>query len=82
MSAIPPDADIERWTYDVRFVPTQRKSTTSFDHLVGAGNQCRWHFETKCHRSFEVAGPRLCDISKMALLSHFLPCLDAARCRQ
>jgi hypothetical protein len=21
MSAIPPDADIERWTYDVRFVP-------------------------------------------------------------
>jgi hypothetical protein len=22
MSGIPPDADIERWTYDVRFVPT------------------------------------------------------------
>src|SRR5262249_28329478 len=29
-------------------------STPSFDHLVGAGEQRRWHFEAKCPRGIEI----------------------------
>src|SRR5260221_1724158 len=31
-----------------------RKSPFSFDHLIGAAEQHRWHFEAECSRSLEI----------------------------
>jgi hypothetical protein len=46
MSALPPKADIDGRQFDVRFVPKadelhRSKTGALFDHLVGAGEQCR-----------------------------------------
>jgi hypothetical protein len=46
MSALPPKADIRERNWDVRFVPKADMSHL-FDHLVGAGEQCRRQFEAK-----------------------------------
>jgi hypothetical protein len=29
------------------------QTASLFDHLAGAGNQCRWHFEAACYRDSE-----------------------------
>jgi hypothetical protein len=30
-----------------------QQTASLFDHLAGAGNQCRWHFEAACYRDSE-----------------------------
>ena len=47
MSALPPKADIVLHGGKVRFVPKADSCTAAktrlFDHLIGAGEQGRWH---------------------------------------
>src|SRR6516165_5368033 len=52
MSALPPKADIGSACWDVRFVP--KTFAASFDHLVGAGEQCWRHFEAERLSSFQI----------------------------
>src|SRR6516164_5119553 len=58
MSALPPKADIGTHSRNVRFVPKADKVRRSkrglFDHLVGAGKQCRRYLQAKCFRGPEV----------------------------
>jgi hypothetical protein len=30
-----------------------KRNSRVFDHLAGAGNRCRWHFEAACYRDSE-----------------------------
>src|SRR5437870_3760185 len=39
MSGLTPEADIPRWTFDVRFVPIAAVSQPLLDHPVGAAEQ-------------------------------------------
>jgi hypothetical protein len=53
MSALPPKADIGERGWDVRFVP-KADFDRSLDHLVGAGEQRRWHGKAERLGGFEV----------------------------
>src|SRR5712664_3381681 len=52
-SALPPTADIPESGCDVRKVPLP-EVVNLFDHLIGAGEQRRWHFEAELFRSLEI----------------------------
>jgi len=45
-----------------------QRTADLFDHLAGAGNQCRWHFEAACYRDSDVK-PHLMLRAKKAFIS-------------
>jgi|RhiMetdeSRZDD1v2_1073273.scaffolds.fasta_scaffold262853_2 dihydrofolate reductase len=53
MSALPLKADMRGAARDVRFGP-KADIAASFDHLIGAGEQRRWHSETERFGSLQV----------------------------